>query len=640
MNIINIGILAHVDAGKTTVLLKTYYLSGAIRELGTVNKGNTTTDSLEIEKRRGITVHASTTSLFWSDTKINIIDTPGHKDFIAEVERTLRMLDGAVLVISAKEGIQAQTKLLFNNLQQLKIPTIIFVNKIDRTGVNLNELISSIESTLSKNIFVIQSSTNGRISSICSECLMTQEQKELLLDLDDDILTKFLSNENLTNCNYWESLKSTIHNANAYPVLLGSAIQGKGIAELLNAITTFVQPPIHSKAMELSAYVYKIDCNKKGQKKAFLKVINGNLKIRSLVNINESGHTIKIKNIITIIQGKEYEADEISVNDIAIIYNAEKLCVGDYIGRKPELIYDLNIPTPSLISSIHPCNSELRSKLISAMNILCIEDPSINFNINAYTNEMEVSLYGLTQGEVLLAFLEERFSINAYFDEPKTIYKEHPKKRAEKTIYMGVHPNPYWASIGLTIEPLPIGAGLQIKSNVSLGHLNHSFQNAVFEGVRTACKTGLLGWEVTDLRVTFSFGDYFSPMSTPSDFRQLTPYVFKIALQQCGVEILEPVLQFQLQIPQTTNQKAIIDLQKMFANIEHISNNKDWSIIQGIIPVNTSKEYSATVGSYTKGLGVFITRPSGYQLVKNGDMKNFQKPEKDKLLVMFEKQKL
>ena len=204
-------------------------------------------------------------------------------------------------------------------------------------------------------------------------------------------------------------------------------------------------------------------------------------------------------------------------------------------------------------------------------------------------------------------------------------------------IQIEVPPNPYWATIGLTLEPLPLGAGLQIESDISYGYLNHSFQNAVFEGIRMSCQSGLHGWEVTDLKVTFTQAEYYSPVSTPADFRQLTPYVFRLALQQSGVDILEPMLCFELQIPQVASSKAITDLQKLMSEIEDISCNNEWCHIKGKVPLNTSKDYASEVSSYTKGLGVFMVKPCGYQITKGDYSDNIRMNEKDKLLFMFQK---
>jgi len=636
MKIINIGILAHIDAGKTSVTENLLFFSGAIEKCGSVDRGNTVSDSMNIEKQKGITVRASTTSIVWNNIKINIIDTPGHMDFIGEVERTFRILDGAILILSAKDGIQAQATLLFNILQQLKIPIIIFINKIDQIGINLNQLYSDIRMNFSKNIFVMQSVINESHYSLCPRKKISEEYKEVILDNDDYLLNKYLAEEEITEEEYRKAITTLISTAKAYPVIHGSAKYNIGIKELLDAAATFILPPVNV-LKELSAYVYKIEQNKKEQKRVYLKIICGSLRIRSLVGINNSKEAIKIRNLKTIHSGKEIETNEVFENDIAIIDNVKELQTGDFLGTQPVLVQGLVNQTPALRSSIQPCHPEERSKLITALNILFTEDPSLSFSINPYNNDLEISLYGLTQKEVILAFLEERFSMKVYFNEVRTVYKEHPKRKIEKIINIGIPPNPYSASIGLIIEPLPIGTGLQIESNISLGYLNHSFQNAVFDGIKRACQSGLYGWEVTDLKVTFSYAFYFSPVSTPADFRQLAPYVFWLALQQCEVDILEPILQFKLQIPQSASSKAITDMQKMMANIENINSNRNWVTIEGKVPLDTSKEYASEISSYTHGLGAFITRPYGFQITQNKHSNNTNPEKKDKLLFMFEK---
>lgn len=330
MKIINIGILAHIDAGKTSITENLLFASGATTERGSVDKGNTTTDSMDIEKRRGITVRTSTTSIEWNNAKINIMDTPGHMDFLAEVERTFRMLDGAILVVSAKEGIQAQTRLLFNVLQQLEIPTIIFINKIDREGVNLPQLYTDIAISLSPNIFIMQHIDGKELSPICSKTSIEEEYKEQILEHDDSLLERYLNDEKLADSEYWDALVKSIHLAKSYPVFHGSAMFGLGIKELLNAITTFIQPTINPSE-ELSAYVYKIEHNRKEQKRAYLKIISGSLKTRKLYRLNGSEQTIKFGGLKTFHAGKEIEVNEVSVNDIAMIDNANDLLVGDYL---------------------------------------------------------------------------------------------------------------------------------------------------------------------------------------------------------------------------------------------------------------------------------------------------------------------
>ncbi len=488
------------------------------------------------------------------------------------------MLDGAVLILSAKEGIQAQTKLLFSTLQKLQIPTIIFINKIDRAGVNLERLYMDIKTNLSQDVLFMQTVVDGSVYPVCSQTYIKEEYKEFVCNHDDDILERYLADSEISPADYWNTIIALVAKAKVYPVLHGSAMFNIGINELLDAISSFILPPA-SVSNRLSAYLYKIEHDPKGHKRSFLKIIDGSLRLRDVVRINDSEKFIKIKNLKTIYQGREINVDEVGANDIAIVEDIEDFRIGDYLGAKPCLIQGLSHQHPALKSSVRPNKpeerskviSEERSKVISALNTLWIEDPSLSFSINSYSDELEISLYGLTQKEIIQTLLEERFSVKVHFDEIKTIYKERPIKKVNK------------------------------------------------------------------MKVTFTQAEYYSPVSTPADFRQLTPYVFRLALQQSGVDILEPMLCFELQIPQVASSKAITDLQKLMSEIEDISCNNEWCHIKGKVPLNTSKDYASEVSSYTKGLGIFMVKPCGYQITKDGYSDNIRMNEKDKLLFMFQK---
>ena len=246
MNIINLGILAHIDAGKTSVTENLLFASGATEKCGRVDNGDTITDSMDIEKRRGITVRASTTSIIWNGVKCNIIDTPGHMDFIAEVERTFKMLDGAVLILSAKEGIQAQTKLLFNTLQKLQIPTIIFINKIDRAGVNLERLYMDIKTNLSQDVLFMQTVVDGSVYPICSQTYIKEEYKEFVCNHDDDILERYLADSEISPADYWNTIIDLVAKAKVYPVLHGSATYPGANAETVQkAVITPLEEAIN-----------------------------------------------------------------------------------------------------------------------------------------------------------------------------------------------------------------------------------------------------------------------------------------------------------------------------------------------------------------------------------------------------------
>jgi ribosomal protection tetracycline resistance protein len=619
MKIINIGILAHVDAGKTTVTEGLLYRSGVINKIGRVDNGTTITDSMELERDRGITIRASTVSFNYNYTKVNIIDTPGHMDFIAEVERTLRVLDGAVLVISAKEGIQIQTKIIFNTLVKLNIPTLIFINKIDRKGVCLDEIYTQIQEKLTSNLAIMQSvrikdKGDFELININDDKVIQNQISEKLLDINDNLAGKYINGYLITENEYYNVFLDEINNCNLYPVFHGSALKNIGIDELLFAITSYLPIKNDNTVDNLSAYVYKIDRGEESRKLTYLRIFSGNIKTRQDVPINDTGETIKIKNLESIINGEIVRVDQVNSGDIAIIPNVNSLKIGDFIGEKYDEALDIKIAQPALRASIKPCNLSERGKLIRALFELTEEDPFLDCEINEDTEEIMLKLFGNIQMEVIESLLKNRYKIDAKFGELKTIYKERPKKNSKAVIHIEIPPNPYWASIGLSIEPLPIGSGLLYETKVSYGYLNNSFQYAVKDAVKRACKEGLYGWGVTDIKVTFVYGLYYSPVSTPSDFRNLTPYVFWEALRKSGTEILEPYLKYIVQVPNDLCGRVMSDLEKMRASISDIIAKGEEITLTGKIPVDTSKFYQAELLSYSNGKGIFITESCGYDI--------------------------
>ena len=646
MKIINIGILAHVDAGKTTVTEGLLYKSGVINKMGRVDNGTTITDSMELERDRGITIRASTVSFNYNDTKVNIIDTPGHMDFIAEVERTLRVLNGAVLVISAKEGIQVQTKIIFNTLAKLNIPPIIFVNKIDRKGVCLDEIYTQIQRKLTPNLAIMQSvmikaKDNFELTNIKDDKVIQDQISEKLLDINDNLAEKYINGYVITEKEYYNVFLDEINNCNLYPVFHGSALKNIGIDELLFAITNYLPINNDNTADNLSAHVYKIDRDEESCKITFLRVFSGSIKTRQDVLINGTEETLKIKSLESIMNGEIMKVDQVNSGDIAIISNANSLKIGDFIGEKYDGILDINISQPALRASIKPYDLSERSKLIGALFELTEEDPFLDCEINGDTEEIILKLFGNIQMEVIESLLTNRYKIGAKFGELKTIYKERPKRNSKSVIHIEGPPNPYWASIGLSIEPLPIGSGLLYETKVSYGYLNNSFQHAVKDAVEKACKEGLYGWEITDLKVTFIYGLYYSPVSTPSDFRNLTPYVFWEALRKSGTEILEPYLKYTVQIPNDFCGRAMSVLGKIRASIVEIVAKDEETTLTGKIPVNTSKSYQAELLSYSNGKGIFITEPCGYDIYNGepiiNDIRN-NDSNKEGLRYLFQKQ--
>ena len=637
MKIINIGILAHVDAGKTTLTESLLYTSGAILELGSVDKGTTRTDTMFLERQRGITIQAAVTSFNWNDYKINIVDTPGHTDFITEVYRSLSVLDGAILVISAKDGVQAQTRILFHALQKMNIPTIIFINKIDQYGINLNNIYQNIKEKLSNDIIVMQNVTLTPEISIKN--IIDLDEWDPVISKNDKLLKKYIAGEKLTIQELTQEEYRCVKKGSLFPIYHGSAKNNIGTQQLIEAISNLFCPEMNKNYSELCGRVFKIEYTDHKQRLVYLRLYSGTLHLRDTIVLSEK-KKVKLTEIYIPSNGEMIQTKIVCSGDIFIIPN-NTLRLNDIIGN--EKILPCNVwndkPVPMLRTRIEPIKIEEREKLLDALTEIADTDPLLRYYVDTITHEIVISFLGTVQLEVICSLLIEKYHINIRIEDPTVIYLEKPLQKADYTIHIEVPPNPFWASIGLSITPLPIGSGIQYESKVSLGYLNQSFQNAVREGINYGLEQGLYGWEVTDCKICFEYGVYYSPVSTPSDFRFLAPIVFEQTLKKAGTQLLEPYLSFILFTPQEYFSRAYNDAQKHCAIIETSQSKNDEVIFTGHIPVRCINEYRNTLTLYTNGQAVFLTELKDYQIATCEPVIQSRRPNNriDKVRHMFNK---
>lgn len=603
MKIINIGILAHVDAGKTTLTESLLYTSGAILELGSVDKGTTRTDTMFLERQRGITIQAAVTSFNWNDYKINIVDTPGHTDFITEVYRSLSVLDGAILVISAKDGVQAQTRILFHALQKMNIPTIIFINKIDQYGINLNNIYQNIKEKLSNDIIVMQNVTLTPEISIKN--IIDLDDWDPVISKNDKLLEKYIAGEKMTIQELTYEEYRCVKKGSLFPIYHGSARNNIGTQQLIEAISNLFCPEMNENDSELCGRVFKIEYTDHKQRLVYLRLYSGTLHLRDTIILPEK-KKVKLTEIYIPSNGEMIQTKTVCSGDIFIIPN-NTLRLNDIIGN--EKLLPCNVwndkTVPILRTRIEPIKIEEREKLLDALTEIADTDPLLRYYVDTITHEIIISFLGTVQLEVICSLLIEKYHINIRIEDPTVIYLEKPLQKADYTIHIEVPPNPFWASIGLSITPLPIGSGIQYESKVSLGYLNQSFQNAVREGINYGLEQGLYGWEVTDCKICFEYGVYYSPVSTPSDFRFLAPIVLEQTLKKAGTQLLEPYLSFILFTPQEYFSRAYNDAQKHCAIIETSQSKNDEVIFTGHIPARCINEYRNTLTLYTNGQAVF-----------------------------------
>ena len=637
MKIINLGILAHVDAGKTTLTESLLYTSGAIAEPGSVDKGTTRTDTMNLERQRGITIQTAVTSFQWEDVKVNIIDTPGHMDFLAEVYRSLSVLDGAVLLVSAKDGIQAQTRILFHALQTMKIPTIFFINKIDQEGIDLPMVYQEMKAKLSSEIIVKQKVGQHPHINVTDNDDM--EQWDAVIMGNDELLEKYMSGKPFKMSELEQEENRRFQNGTLFPVYHGSAKNNLGIRQLIEVIASKFYSSTPEGQSELCGQVFKIEYSEKRRRFVYVRIYSGTLHLRDVIRISEK-EKIKITEMCIPSNGEIVPADHACPGEIVILAD-DTLKLNDILGNEKLLPHKtwIDNPMPLLRTTVEPQKPEQREALLNALAEIADTDPLLHFDIDTVTHEIILSFLGKVQLEVICSLLEEKYHVGVAMKEPSVIYLERPQKKASYTIHIEVPPNPFWASIGLTVTPLPVGSGTQYKSEVSLGYLNQSFQNAVMEGVRYGMEQGLYGWGVTDCQICFDYGVYYSPVSTPADFRFLAPVVLEQALKKAGTQLLEPYLSFTLFAPQEYLSRAYNDAPKYCAIIESTRLEKDEVIFKGEIPARCIGEYRNDLNFYTNGRSVCITELKGYQETSGEPVFQPRRPNSrlDKIRHMFQK---
>ncbi|MEW8984229.1 MAG: tetracycline resistance ribosomal protection protein [Bacillus anthracis] len=620
MTTINIGIVAHVDAGKTSLTERILYETNVIKEVGRVDSGSTQTDSMELERQRGITIKASVVSFFIDDVKVNVIDTPGHADFIAEVERSFRVLDGAILVISAVEGVQAQTKILMQTLQKLNIPTILFVNKIDRSGANTEKVVKQIKTILSNETFPFYSVQNeGTKEARIIEYKSYDDCIERLAPYNESLLESFVNNEIVTDTLLREELEKQIQQANLYPIFFGSALTGIGVTELLENIPSLLPANNPSQDEELSGIVFKIEREPSGEKIAYVRVFSGSLHVRKYVDIQRGEslpHKEKIKKMCMFHNGNAVQTSTVPSGDFCKVWGLNNIKIGDIIGERTDYIKDIHFAEPQMEAAINAVPKERIHDLYAALMELCEEDPLIKVWKDDIHNELYIRLFGEVQKEVIETTLYEKYNLQVTFSNTRVVCMEKPIGIESSVEVMGEKANPFYATVGFKVERGELNSGITYKLGVELGSLPLAFHKAIEDTVFQTLKQGLYGWEVTDISVTLTHTGYASPVTTASDFRNLTPLVLMDALKQAETYVYEPVNEFELTVPKQAISTAMYKLAAIPATFSEPIFNNDSYHLTGSLPVAKTENFQRMLHSFTEGEGFFTTKPAGYKKLK------------------------
>ncbi|HDR3888674.1 TPA: TetM/TetW/TetO/TetS family tetracycline resistance ribosomal protection protein [Bacillus cereus] len=620
MTTINIGIVAHVDAGKTSLTERILYETNVIKEVGRVDSGNTQTDSMELERQRGITIKASVVSFFIDDLKVNVIDTPGHADFIAEVERSFRVLDGAILVISAVEGVQAQTKILMRTLQKLNIPTVLFVNKIDRSGANTEKVVKQIKAILSKDAFPFYSVENeGTKEARIIEYKSYDDCIERLAPYKESLLASYVNNEIVPDALLRKELEKQIQQANVFPIFFGSAMTGIGVTELLENISALIPTTKSAQDETLFGVVFKIERESSGEKIAYVRVFSGCLHVRKYVDIQRSeslSHKEKIKKMCIFHNGNAIQASTVQNGEFCKVWGLTNVKIGDIIGERTDYIKDIYFAEPQMEAAIEAVPKEQIHDLYAALMELCEEDPLIKVWKDDVHNELYIRLFGEVQKEVIETTLYEKYNLQVTFSNTRVVCIEKPIDIGNSVEVMSEKENPFYATIGFKVERGVLNSGITYNLGVELGSLPLAFHKAIEDTVFQTLKQGLFGWEVTDIIVTLTHTGYASPVTTASDFRNLTPLVLMAALKQAETCVYEPLNEFELTVPEHAISTAMYKLAAIPATFAEPIFYNDSYHLTGLLPVAKTENFKRLLHSFTEGEGIFITKPTGFTKLK------------------------
>lgn len=622
---LNIGVLAHVDAGKTSLTEQLLFHAGVIRRVGRVDAGDTQTDSSDIERRRGITIQSAVVSFRVGDVHVNLIDTPGHPDFIAEVERALRVLDGVVLVVSAVEGVQAQTRTLMRALARLRVPVVIFANKVDRSGARAEHLVAELAERLGVAC-VAMSDVTGLGSAAAAvrprPIEATADLAELLAARSDAFLASYLDGAPLSAEDYRAELVRQTRRAVVSPVLFGSAMTGEGIADLIVAIPEFLAPVSTSGlGRALRATVFKIERGRSGEKIACVRLFSGELGSRDQVVFHRATPEGQLRfggkaTSVQVFDGGPHTVPaRARAGQIAKVWGLKEVRVGDQLGEPEPRSAPAYFPPPSLETVVRAVRPKQAAALFAAVQELAEEDPLITVRRDDDTGQVTVRLYGEVQKEVITVTLAAAHGIAVEYAGTQTICVERPVGTGSAVLEIGNGRNPYVATLGMRVALGPVGSGLRYKLEVELGALPPSFHTAIEESARVALQRGLYGWDVVDCVVTVTRTGYFSPVTAAGDFRGVTPLVLMSALRQAGTEVLEPISRFELELPADAVGPTLSRLVEARAVVSESVIQGRRAVLRGTLPTGETHRFEQRLPALSHGEGLLSTEVCGHRPV-------------------------
>ncbi|MBE9143215.1 elongation factor G [Planktothrix mougeotii] len=666
----NIGIAAHIDAGKTTTTERILFYSGVVHKMGEVHEGTAVTDWMAQERERGITITAAAITTSWKDHKINIIDTPGHVDFTIEVERSMRVLDGVIAVFCSVGGVQPQSETVWRQADRYKVPRIVFVNKMDRTGANFFKVYEQIRDRLRANAVPIQVPigsednlqglvdlvemkayiyTNDKGTDIQVTDDIPEEVKavaeeyrvklvESVAETDDHLMEKYLEGEELTNEEIRTQLRKGTIDGTIVPLLCGSAFKNKGVQQLLDAVVDYLPapaevPPIQGTLPDgeiavryaddnapLSALAFKIMADPYGRL-TFVRVYSGVLQKGSYVLNSSKNKKERISRLIVLKADDRIEVDELRAGDLGAALGLKDTLTGDTLcdDANPVILESLFIPEPVISVAVEPKTKQDMEKLSKALQSLSEEDPTFRVSVDSETNQTVIAGMGELHLEILVDRMLREFKVEANVGAPQVAYREtirKPVNRAEGKFIRQSGGKGQYGHVVINLEPGEPGSGFEFVSKIVGGTVPKEYINPAEQGIKEACETGVVaGYPLIDVKATLVDGSYHDVDSSEMAFKIAGSMALKEAVSKASPVLLEPMMKVEVEVPEDFIGNVIGDLNSRRGQIEGQDTAQGIAKVTAKVPLAEMFGYATDIRSKTQGRGIFTMEFSHYEEV-------------------------
>lgn len=677
----NIGIIAHIDSGKTTTSERILFYTGRSYKIGDIDEGNTQLDWMEQERERGITIVSAATTTFWKDVRINLIDTPGHVDFTAEVERSLRVLDGGVVVFDAEEGVQSQSETVWRQADKYRVPRLCFINKMDKLGANFKGTVEEIHDRLGANPVVIcfpigsedsfvgvvhvlegkaiywdqdKEGTKFTVKDIPEELKAEYEEyraklEEKIAETDDVLLEKYLSGERLSNEELKKGIRSATVGYKIIPVYCGSSLRNKGVQPLLDGVVDFLPSPADLKEIKgvnphtgeeetrklvpnekFAALAFKIQLDPHVGKITYTRIYSGTLESGSYVYNVTTGKKERVSRLLLMHANQREEIDKAFAGEIVVLVGPKETKTGDSLTSEdaPLLLEQITFPEPVISLAIEPKSKADQEKLAFALSRLSEEDPTFKVKINHETGQTIMSGMGELHLEILVDRMKREMGLDANIGKPQVAYKETIKSKTEyeaKYIKQSGGHGQYGHCI-IELEPLSRGEGFKFINKIKGGAIPSEYIPAVEKGVIEAMEKGVaFGFPMTDLQVTLLDGSYHDVDSSDLAFKIAGSMALTEGAKKAGVQLLEPIMKVEVTVPEEFMGSVIGDISSKRGKINTTEKRNKVVVVKAYCPLAELSGYVTQLRSLTEGRGIFYMEPSHYEEVPANIVANMQK---------------